>query len=62
MSDDIRDYCNDDGCLRKKLLAVFVFSVDNSTIGCNCCSFCKEQCSCQLCAVEFDNTLAQLKL
>jgi hypothetical protein len=45
-----------------KLLAVFGFSVDNSTIGCNCCSFCKEQCSCQLCAVEFDNTLAQLKL
>jgi hypothetical protein len=38
---------NDDGCLRKKLLAVFGFSVDNSTIGCNCCSFCKEQCSCQ---------------
>jgi hypothetical protein len=46
----------------KQLLAVFGFSVDNSTIGCNCCSFCKEQCSCQLCAVEFDNTLAQLKL
>jgi hypothetical protein len=27
----------------KQLLAVFGFSVDNSTIGCNCCSSCKEQ-------------------
>ena len=50
MNDDMISYCkNNASCLRNQLLSVFGFEKDTSLIGCKCCSFCKENCTCEEC-------------
>ena len=63
VTDDIREYCTADSCLRLCILKVFGFEqpVEKLT-ECKCCSWCKSKCRCSSCVTlkpdEADNVNA----
>ena len=60
MTNDMREYCKTEKCLRASILETFGFTQPLETVpGCHCCINCKGNCQCEKCSDEQKSAVDQ---